>query len=203
MEAPDHIYCISLKRANRTEDAYKEFAKHGIGDVELVYAIDCLGTELRGCEACALTHQMVFKDIVAKGYQRALILEDDALFEDNFLEKFAAIQELEDWQMFYFGGTLVNATGKPIGNSAKINNALCGHAYMIRGAALLEAIKMIPERPTQPHDCYLCELQKIYPTYISIPFLILQKPGHSSIEGRFMDYTEFMRDESNRIQNQL
>ncbi len=207
MERPDHIYIISLKRANRTGDAIKALAAQGVHDAEVMYAMDCLDETspafgLKGYAASALTHQMVYNDIIDKGYYRALILEDDALFEGDFFEQLARIDEPKDWQMFYFGGTRVNPIEKYIGNgNVQIDKTLCGHAYMIRWDALREAIKMIPQRPTEPHDLYLCELQKKYPTYISIPFLILQTPGHSSIENRWMDYTEFMRTESNQIKN--
>jgi len=69
---------------------------------------------------CALSHLNVYKDIVSKNYERALILEDDVFIKTEMSGKslFNILNELpKDWDLCYFG---YNEIGKKIGFSVHL-----------------------------------------------------------------------------------
>jgi glycosyl transferase family 25 len=69
----------------------------------------CLQTSGRilkmGEIGCAMSHKKVWQYIVEKGYQRTLILEDDAMFQVEHLQFISAILKdmPKDWEMIYWG----------------------------------------------------------------------------------------------------
>jgi len=55
--------------------------------------------------ACALSHRKLYEHIVAKGYKRVMIFEDDVVpLADNLDQIQQALEELpSNWEMLYFG----------------------------------------------------------------------------------------------------
>ena len=107
----DKVVVINLdKRTDRLEKISKQLDELGI-TFERFSAID--GTGKDPITAGTMSHTQVWKK-----YQglKVLILEDDALFVDNFNEKFAeVIQTLpSDWDIFYLGALVAPTTGKII-----------------------------------------------------------------------------------------
>jgi len=107
----DKVVVINLdKRTDRLEKISKQLDELGIV-FERFSAID--GTGKDPITAGTISHTQVWKK-----YQglKVLILEDDALFVDNFNEKFAeVIQTLpSDWDIFYLGALVAPTTGKII-----------------------------------------------------------------------------------------
>jgi GR25 family glycosyltransferase involved in LPS biosynthesis len=107
----DKVVVINLdKRTDRLEKISKQLDELGI-TFERFSAID--GTGKDPITAGTMSHTQVWKK-----YQglKVLILEDDALFVDNFSEKFAeVIQTLpSDWDIFYLGALVAPTTGKII-----------------------------------------------------------------------------------------
>ena len=124
----DHIYVITLERATdrhehiRTElqglnyqlfygkdkqnFTIEELKQKGIYDEDLARQHHRYGKPMQeGQIGCSWSHAEVYKDVVAKGYQKVLILEDDIVInkkESRYLEKI--IRELpKDWELLYFG----------------------------------------------------------------------------------------------------
>lgn len=128
----DNIYVISLKKSS-TRHLYIKEILSGL-DFELFWGIDGkkldrnelqekgiyhshltkLLKKRKGRPAkdlplpsigCALSHYAVYNDILDKGYQKALILEDDLFIDTNALGTFEkALNELpDDWQLLYLG----------------------------------------------------------------------------------------------------
>jgi glycosyl transferase family 25 len=62
---------------------------------------------------CALGHVKIYKDIIASGYKRALILEDDAIPVKEALEQFPSIiREIpDDLEVLYLGYEKNEGTG--------------------------------------------------------------------------------------------
>lgn len=54
---------------------------------------------------CAWSHAEVYKDIVQKGYRKVLILEDDAVVDEEAAKEVSSVlKELPpDWELLYFG----------------------------------------------------------------------------------------------------
>lgn len=67
----------------------------------------------------------IFQEIVTKGYEQILILEDDSVFTDNFRKKFYGSYEMlpEDWDLLYLGVNQIHldSTRKP----EKVNSKVC------------------------------------------------------------------------------
>lgn len=73
-------------------DAYRSFYKYP-NDITL------------GALCCALGHIYIYEEIIQKGYQRVLILEDDIVLNPSNLSLFPSmVAELpEDWDLLYLG----------------------------------------------------------------------------------------------------
>jgi glycosyl transferase family 25 len=78
-----HIYCINLeKRGDRRKTSGVEFAREGL-DVEFFPATDGRinapsGLSVRPSEyGCTMSHTRVWRDMIEKGYETALVFEDD------------------------------------------------------------------------------------------------------------------------------
>jgi glycosyl transferase, family 25 len=124
----DHIYVITIERAKdrhiRIEKeleglnyemffgkdkqffSIEELKSANIYDEELAQRHHRYHKSMHaGQIGCAWSHVEVYKDIIAKGYERALILEDDVVIDQRFI--FTAIEVLghlpQDWELLYLG----------------------------------------------------------------------------------------------------
>jgi len=81
-----HSYGVELEKLNKT------YERKG-------------GMMHPGEVACSLGHLGIYKDMIAKGYSRVLILEDDAFIdpEGNFNISDILKQMPQDWDLLYFG----------------------------------------------------------------------------------------------------
>jgi glycosyl transferase family 25 len=124
----DHIYVITLERAtDRHEHIRKELAglNYGLffGKDKQQFSIEALKASRAydeeaakkhhryskpmqsGQIGCAWSHAEVYKDILSKGHQKALILEDDVVINQKTIHFFQqTMKELpSDWELLYLG----------------------------------------------------------------------------------------------------
>lgn len=124
----DHIYVITLKKSKKRHTLLKETLNgidyeifwgvdgskldldqvqvEGLYDSELAQKKIPFGKELKPGEVgCALSHLGVYKDILANGYDNALILEDDLSVTTNATKELSqSLTELPDqWDLLYLG----------------------------------------------------------------------------------------------------
>lgn len=124
----DHIYLITLERSKKRHTCIKEILEglnyevfwgvdgsklnlskireEGLYDPDLARRKIPIGRELvLGEIGCALSHLEVYKDIIKKGYQNALILEDDLAVETDVTDELTqSFTELpENWDLLYLG----------------------------------------------------------------------------------------------------
>ena len=108
----DNVYCTNLdRRADRWERMQR--ISHNLGlELQRVSGFDfwslpeSLGVvQQRTRYSVTETHRNIIKDALEKGYDSILVLEDDALFCENFnhLVKGFFEEVPEDWEMFYLG----------------------------------------------------------------------------------------------------
>lgn len=87
--------------------SYQSLIEEGIYSEEKAKTVSRLKRPLTlGHICCSLSHLQMYKDMIQKGYKTALILEDDAIFNDPINEAVVAksIQELpDDWGLLYLG----------------------------------------------------------------------------------------------------
>lgn len=156
----DHIYVVSLKRSEERHVLLKENLS-GL-KYEIYWGVDGKNLDQKKLESeniyhsgltqllrkkdgvnpkdmslpkigCALTKAKIYKDIVRNNYEKALILEDDILFDTSKNDYVSqALQELPDnWDLLYFGYW---GNTKPIPFNQKIKNGILSYLskYLIR-----------------------------------------------------------------------
>jgi GR25 family glycosyltransferase involved in LPS biosynthesis len=97
----DHIYCINLERSvERRAKMESEFGKEGI-EVEFIKAFDARAAKVPGMYGATQSHFSIYRDVVAKGYQNALIFEDDVELCYQFKNKIETLKEPSKWDLLY------------------------------------------------------------------------------------------------------
>jgi hypothetical protein len=103
-------------------------------------------TEGGGAWGCMRSHFRILEECLNSRFQSVLILEDDALFPDEFVRDAQAFLEHlpSDWQMAYLGGQLLRDNFRP---PHKVNdwvyrpyNVNRTHAYAVRGTEMLRVL---------------------------------------------------------------
>ena len=113
-------YLINLKRRpDRLQQFYDRYPTH----IEVVYGFDGQNPEnenanelqtfhalsnglMPGEKGCFISHVRIYQDMIDKNIPFAVVMEDDAIFCENFKEKLnEVVNELpNDFQILYFGG---------------------------------------------------------------------------------------------------
>ena len=107
----DAVYVINLdRRTDRMERLDTQLKNLGI-EYKRFSAVDALEENIPPYIAGKLSHQKVLEQLNG---QKALILEDDALFVEGFQESFDEVMEYlpSDWDVFYLGVLLQPRIGK-------------------------------------------------------------------------------------------
>jgi len=135
-----HTYCINLaRRTDRRKNAETEFAREGL-DVEFFRATDGrIATPdglyiTPGEYGCASSHVRVWQDMVDRGHDLALVLEDDIELCLNFKTKLqSVIQEatlVPDWDLIFMGYITPIFRSKLTSNLYEAQ-PLATHSYLI------------------------------------------------------------------------
>ncbi|KAB7498371.1 Glycosyltransferase 25 family member [Armadillidium nasatum] len=188
----DKIYCMNLlRRPYRREKMQKKFKSLNLNGT-FVDAVDwkhlnetyLKSLDLRvlknydkgdityGAIGNFLSHYFIWKDIVEHEYEKVMILEDDAHFNDDFLEKLEELEsELElldiDWELIYLGRRAMEEEKETKVPNSKllINPAFTwwtvGYLLSYEGAK-----KLVDQEP----------LQKFIPTDEYLPIMFDQHP---------------------------
>ena len=135
----DGVLCISLRdRADRRQALVREFAPLGL-DIEFVLVERDPENPERGCYT---SHQACARLALARGYERVLILEDDATLEAFEPQQVANINRflrLRRPPLFYLGGILGRMWRIPFPNIVRCRMAGC-HAYILSAAGCRRAL---------------------------------------------------------------
>lgn len=130
-------------------------------------------------------YRQIFGDI------KILVLEDDALFCDNFNEKFAEVMQTlpDNWDIFYLGALVDKMTGKV----EKVNDhwarqivSTGTQAYCINPKRLKTFYEEIKDKEWFI-DVELRVLAEQYNAYIAQPNLVTQFPSYSDLRERDVD----------------
>jgi GR25 family glycosyltransferase involved in LPS biosynthesis len=175
-----HVYVINLdRRADRLKRITKQLNDLGIS-FERFKAIDQIDINSSGIVACAMSHKAVLQDAILNGYDKILVLEDDALFVDNFKEELneAMSQVPDDWQMIYFGsaGTRGNMISPRVQKSLY---ALTTHAMAIDKSIYQRLIDLNKE--DRHVDEVYGSIMEFINGYTVHPSIIKQSGGYSDI----------------------
>ncbi len=198
----EHIFCVNLeRRTDRLEEIKAELQKFNI-TVEFIKGVD--GRELKipdmmssdgqkvspGDIGCSQSHLKIARLAKERGIKKYFVLEDDAVFADNFNEVFAdyMAQVPEDWQMLYLGGNHMGGYQQVKENVAKIFLTFTTHAYGVNGDAAIDGIIEVLGGANEKVDVAIATLHKRLQCYVFRPHLCFQRPSMSDILNVHTDY---------------
>ena len=190
----DKIYCLNLdRRKDKWVSVKKRFNELQI-NVERFSAID--GNTLTEEElikydkinkyeiGCTLSHYQIIKNAKENNYKRILIFEDDVLFIDDFHLLFRdKISKLENWKLFYLGGSQWQWGDIEFINGFYYTNHTDGtFAYAVDESIYDEILSTIRIND-KPIDFKLWDIQKKFDKqcYTSFPNLVISDVSSSDI----------------------
>jgi GR25 family glycosyltransferase involved in LPS biosynthesis len=186
----DSVVVINLdRREDRLEKISTQLDNLGI-TFERFSAIDGKAEGIDPIVAGTMSHTQVWKKYQGK---KILVLEDDALFVDNFNEKFAEVMQTlpSDWDIFYLGALVAPTTGKLI----KVND----HWYKQVVSTGTQAYCLKPSKMDyfynrlKDYEWYIdigLRLEAVSNNcYITQPNLVIQSPGYSDL--RLKEVSDF------------
>jgi GR25 family glycosyltransferase involved in LPS biosynthesis len=205
----DCLYYINMdKRTDRREHMDKQLAKFNICATRIA-GVD--GSELpwhpnlgpvstywnHGALGYCLSYRNVIIDAIKHNYQRILIMDDDAVLTDNFLEILEkAYNSLPtDWHILYLAAnhskeSMPTEKERVTENLYRLKGGSVGSHALILNRPSFDTIMNFASRPYGPMDLYLSMYQKVCPCYISYPGLATQLPGRSDILNKDIDYSK-------------
>ena len=178
----DKVIVINLdRRTDRMEKLAPQLEKLDI-QYERFSAVDGKQLGIDPIVAGLQSHLQIMKQIAG---QRVLILEDDALFVDDFNEKFEkVIQTLpEDWDIFYLGALVPKEVGlvRMVNRHWGIQVLTTGsQAYCINPSRLEYFINKLEDYNSYI-DIGLRDFAKDLKAYITQPNLVVQFPSYSDL----------------------
>lgn len=212
----DKIYIINLKhRTDRWEKCLEQLNKYNITNFERFDAIcpDINNIDksqyqhfnnktkkyLTGAIGCKLSHYNVIIDAKKQNYTQILILEDDFLLCENFIEKYNdLIKTLENEKihlnMLYLGFSRIREnsyTDTNINNVKIMKNALTTHAYILHYSFYDTVINEIEDSSNELDICY-SKLQKKYKIIGVYPCIVSQRPSFSDILQKNVNYCKYI-----------
>jgi len=102
----DAIFCINLDRdVGRWQQIEVQAEK--LGFVSLLCRFSAVETPGNHHIGCALSHRGVLSEALEQGFEKILVLEDDALFRDDSVSKLQQnVAEIaqHSWDLWYLGG---------------------------------------------------------------------------------------------------
>lgn len=219
MNKIDRIYIINLKeRTDRWKHCIKQLSKYNITnftrfdaikpDLSKVDPIHYSKNNLKldekykiGALGCKLSHLNIIIDAKKNNYKTILILEDDFLLTNNFIEKYNNIDELINKNkimidMLYLGFSIVRTNpyhDTNIENLKKLTNGHTTHAYLLNQSFYDTIIDEINKCYCEIDVCYAKMQQKYKNIYGIYPCLITQRESFSDIMNKNVNYDKYIK----------
>lgn len=216
MEYIDQIYIINLKnRTDRWNTCIEQLIKHNITNYKRFNAIRPDLTKInpiqysknnmklsknyiRGALGCKLSHLSVINDAKINNYSKILILEDDFLLCNNFIEKYnKIIKDINEnninYAMLYLGFSIVRDNpyiDTKINILKILKNAHTTHAYILDKSFYDTIINEINTCYCEIDACYANMQKKYNNIYGIFPVLITQIASYSDIMQKHVQYNK-------------
>ena len=171
-------------------------------------------------QGCLESHIYCIEWAKKNNLKNILIIEDDVLFDTNLINTMKPINIPNDWDMIYFGYN-GNAGGKIDENLLKLYSGFTTHCYLIKDTIFdivldtintewnnnLKPIGMETEQSLKLKaiDVFYSKIihAKRKKTYGIYPIVAFQRPEFSTIENRFVDYSNVLIQKANRLSNNI
>lgn len=142
-----------------------------------------------------LSYKDIIKQAKSEGVKNLLLFEDDIEFRANSeallhitLNMFIK-NMLPAFDLLYLGANHTWAKTKIITpNILQVFGSVCWHAIAVNERLFDEILTWPIEKPI---DDKAKELHWKYNCYAIWPSIVIQKPGFSNVEGRFVDYSQY------------
>ena len=185
----DRVVVINLdRRPDRMDKLGPQLDELGI-EYERFSAVDAKELDIKGYVAGTMSHVAVWKKYKGK---KVLVLEDDALFCEDFNEKFDEVMKTlpNDWDIFYLGVLLPKHTGKvnDIGNPHWYAQVMStgAQAYCLNPSKMDHFIRKI-----DGYEWYIdiaLRLENVDShCYVTQPNLVTQFPSYSDLREQEVD----------------
>lgn len=198
------VYVVNL---DRREDRWKEFLDRLPKDWPFKDPVRFSAVDGKACPApdwwkqgggawgCHRSHLRLIEDALNRGVDSILLLEDDALFPEDFAAKVGEFLSHvpKDWGMVYLGGQHLFVNTHP---PKKINpwvyqpyNVNRTHAFALRGDTMRKVYRHLNKIDWNPghhidHHLGRFHQQRSAPVYVPKEWLVGQAGGYSNIAGR-------------------
>jgi GR25 family glycosyltransferase involved in LPS biosynthesis len=148
-----------------------------------------------GAFACCLSHRQALTDAYNKNYEKILILEDDAVLDQDFFKSLdKAWDDLpSNWHMLYLSanhgspGSPSYPTEKVGDNLLKMRGSLTTHAIILNKICYQTILNFLSS-PYGPIDVFYSLYQQVFPCYVCKNNIVNQLPGYSDIVNDTVDY---------------
>lgn len=209
----DCVYVINLEHRTDRWDNISKLAKDAGLDIKKwnAYKADNVDIETqrigirvkkKSCIACSLSHLSIYRDALSKGYNRILVLEDDAEIPSDLYEKVENLFEendLTDFDLIYLGSADKYPSAQISDTLAISQYTLLTHA-MIFSKSGLEKVVGITDTQDEGKcrmsiDVFLAEnIQSMNKTYQAVPAIIKTIASHSDIAGWKRTWDSVLKD---------
>jgi GR25 family glycosyltransferase involved in LPS biosynthesis len=204
----DKIFVISLtkKRSNKAVEFMDSLPQDwNIGEVCVFDAIDGDNEELplwwpknmTGSYGCLKSHLSILDLILSQNLLNTLIIEDDAIFCDNFIQRLEnVLRDLpDDWEQLYLGGQHLSKFKVINKDLVRVGNVNRTHCYIIRNKNTAQKmisyltdkdfwIKNLTQKKYHIDYAYgTMHKNNTVVAYASLPFLVGQKSTQFSDTG--------------------
>jgi collagen beta-1,O-galactosyltransferase len=196
----DQVYCLNLdRRPDRMERMKKRFEYFGIefkrfsavngkamSDDEYakykLYKKKLSKAEL----ACTLSHKKIYEDALEKGYEKILVLEDDARFVANFLDRIQEITKF-DWDFVLLGSSQLDQIPEVNNGFYHPSERTWGtFAYAIQRKCFEKILKLMENNGMYVADGYWWDYAKEHPNcFVYFPNICITEVHDSDIRNKF------------------
>ncbi len=190
----DQIYYINLnRRSDRLVSIKQQLSLYGIQAIRVAGIEPSVNNHRinNGQLGCLLSHLSIISDSIYNQYDRILILEDDTIFKNNFLQLFSRLigHLPNEWDMLYLCGN--HFGGREYVNEYiyRSYGTLSTNAYAINHSIIRKIYNALIKQPYEkPIDSIYCDLHPTILTYSSAQNICYQMAGFSDIENKIIDY---------------
>jgi hypothetical protein len=174
--------------------AEAEFSRVGISGVQKFEALPDIGPH----QSFNRSTRQILIEFFESDTQRLLFLEDDCVFNQHDHLQVAINQLPADWDIIYFGCNIQDE--KPVkisDNLFKIKGAFTTHCIGYNKKCIPFILENQPGFSEQMFDSWLSGQQ--LNAYVINPMIAWQRPRHSKIWGRQVDYTEHFKESQEKL----
>ena len=179
----EQIFVINLdRRSDRMAQFIEEANKIGF-EYERISAIE------GGAYGCTQSHLKIAKIAKERNLKNYLALEDDAVFCENFNDKFnCLINQVPEWDILLLGGNHQGGFNKQTDGVIRVFGSYTTHAMAVSETFYYKFIEAL-ENTTVECDVALAALHKSHNVYAFYPSLVTQRQGYSDVLNKEVNYS--------------